>query len=229
MNFTLGTRNIDLSNVVYAVGDRSCSYIVAQKNADYLLKNIDIRRTNGEQNSFDVILSNLGISQYDMLSSIRSYLQVSSIPLTDREATARSFASFANQMYQVAQDKQVYVTNMDKKGGLCIVNCYGRPDCRYSRNEYDKARTRTIDAARSWLDLREEFNSVADVLSAQGDSLISDQEALSRLNRIQADSKQAQAEADQKALIADITRIGIAVVSVVAVFFLYKYISKFVK
>jgi len=225
MNLTIGTNTFDVESPIKLASSRNCSTLSVPITATGKLSEFGVT-WSGVRNPTDAIKAN---GYADFLASARNYINDSSLPLNEREAVARSVSAYANSVYQLLQDRQVYITNMDKAGFPCVVNCYGRPDCRWTRYNYNNSRTRAIDSAKSFLDVREEFNSVAETLSAQGDSLISDQEALSRLNRIQADSKQAQAEADQKALIADITRVGIAVVSVVAVFFLYKYIRKFVK
>jgi len=177
--------------------------------------------------------SSNGIGYGNLLVSVRNRLLDTSVPLMEREATAREFSAIASQAHDVLTERRNHISSMTKKGfPPCVVNCYGRgvtPECSMNRSQYDSMKEKSRSSVLFWSAIKEEFEDAANALSEQGDSLISDQQALTRLNRIQADSKQAQAEADQKALIADITRIGIAVVSVVAVFFLYKYISKFVK
>lgn len=229
MDFTLGTRTINLGNAIFLVGTRDCNRMKGIARAEQIIENISMNDVEGNENPTDMYFTQGGVAKFDLLGSLRSYVQKSSIPLMDREAVARSFYSFCAQMHELAKDRQLYVTNMDKDGFPCVLKCYGNPDCSYTQGQYNSVRTKAIDSAISWLDLREEFKNTAETLSEQGDNLISDQEALARLNRIQADSKQAQAEADNKALLADLMRIGIGVVAVVVVYFLWKYVAKFVR
>lgn len=229
MNFTLGERVIDLGEVIFLVETRDCNRMKGIARAEQILS-IPMNRVQGNENPYDILLTSTGELKYDILGSLRAYLQSNSYPLNEREETARSFASFCSQMHNVATARQIYVTNMDKDGfPRCVVKCYGKPSCSYTQGQYNSVRTKAIDSAISWSDLRNEFNLSAETLSEQGDSIISDQEALARLNRIQADSKQAQAEADNKALLADLMRIGIGVVAIVVVYFLWKYVAKFVR